>query len=84
MAMVEIKSQVGPDGMLLLAIPVGAENANRQVKVTVAALEEAPAPPKMTQREREEFIDRTAGSIDDPTFVRPPQGELEERGELFP
>jgi hypothetical protein len=28
------------------------------------------------------FIERTAGSISDPTFVRHPQGELEERESL--
>jgi hypothetical protein len=30
----------------------------------------------------EDWIDSTYGSIDDPTFVRPAQGELEEREPL--
>ena len=38
--------------------------------------------PAMTQGEWQEFIRRTAGSITDPTFERPPQGELEQREPL--
>ena len=84
MSLIEVQSRVGPDGMLVLTVPVGPENANKEVKVTIAALDKQLARPKMTQAEWRSFIESTAGSIDDPTFVRPPQGTFEERGELFP
>ena len=44
---------------------------------------EKPAPPAaMTQEEWRKFILETAGSITDPSFVRPEQGEFEQREEL--
>jgi hypothetical protein len=82
--LIEIQSRVGPDGVLSLTIPVGSENANREVTVTIAGVNRQGARPPMTQHEWEEFVQRTAGSIDDPTFVRPPQGEFEERENPFP
>jgi hypothetical protein len=36
----------------------------------------------MTQAEWSAFIIATAGSITDPTFVRPEQGQIEERESL--
>lgn len=36
----------------------------------------------MSQEEWRAFVLATAGSIDDPTFVRPPQGEVEVRDPL--
>jgi hypothetical protein len=84
MAVIEIESRVGPDGVLTLAVPVGSEHANREVKVTISELPSKVTGPKMTQSEWEDFIRRTAGSIDDPTFVRHPQGQFEDRGPIFP
>ena len=69
-----VKSRVGSDGILHLELPVGLEEADKEVQVTVE-----PTPPTMTQAEWEAFVDSMAGSITDPTFVRHPQGELEER-----
>lgn len=70
-------SKVGPDGVLHLALPLAA--ADRDVRVTVE-----PITPKkqMTPDEWRAFILSTAGSIPDPTFERPPQGELEDREPL--
>ena len=68
-------ARVGNDGNIV--IPVGPEEAGVEVEVTITR-----ARPKMTQAEWEALIDRTAGSITDPTFVRPPQGEFEEREPL--
>jgi hypothetical protein len=36
----------------------------------------------MTRQEWVEFVQRTAGSIQDPTFERPPQGDPEQRDSL--
>ena len=73
-----LRSRVDKDGFLTLRVPVGAAEADREILVT---LEDAPIVPVriMTREEWLAFIDRTAGSITDPTFERPPQGELEER-----
>ncbi len=74
-----VKSRVGSDGVLHLALPVGVEEADKEVQVTVE-----PITPKkeMTQEEWRAFILSTAGSVTDPTFERPPQGEYEEREPL--
>jgi hypothetical protein len=74
-----VKSRVGSDGVLHLALPVGMEEADKEVQVTV----ELTTPKKeMTQEEWEAWVDSMAGSITDPTFIRHPQGELEERDPL--
>lgn len=71
-----VKSKVGGDGVLHLALPVGAEEANKEVQITVESITPKKA---MTQQEWEAWVDSMAGSIPDPTFMRHPQGELEER-----
>ena len=60
-----------------VVVPVGRGEVGRDVVVTIA-----PARPAMSQEDWEKFIDSTAGSIDDPTFERPPQGEYEKREPL--
>jgi hypothetical protein len=71
-----LKSKVGSDGVLHLALPVGVEEADKEVLITVE-----PITPKKeeTQEEWEAWVDSMAGSITDPTFIRHPQPELEER-----
>ncbi len=71
-----VTSKVGGDGVLHLTLPVGAEEAGKEVQITVEAITSKKV---MTQEEWEAWIDSTAGSIPDPTFMRHPQGELEER-----
>lgn len=73
-----VKSRVGSDGVLHLALPVGVEEADKEVRITVE-----PMPPKkaMTQEEWETWVDSMAGSWQG-DFERPPQGELEERDPL--
>lgn len=73
-----LHSRIGDDGVLQLTVPVGKEQANRDVEVTIAPVEK----PSMTQEEWREFILSTAGSIDDPTFNRHEQGDYERREEL--
>ena len=71
----ETTARVGPDGNVV--VPIGIADAGEEVLVTVT-----PAPKKMTQEEWRAFVSRTAGSITDPTFQRPPQGDFEERESL--
>jgi hypothetical protein len=73
-----LRSRVDKDGFVTLRVPVGVADADREVVVT---LEDASneSPQAMSREEWLEFIDRTAGSVTDPTFIRHPQGEFEER-----
>lgn len=77
MTPIVLTSKVGADGVLHLKLPLTA--ADQEVRVTV---EPIAAKKKWTQEEWRAFILSTAGSVTDPTFERPPQGELEEREPL--
>jgi hypothetical protein len=82
MTRIELTSRVGPDGVLTLKLPLGPEEANSEVVVTVrTANGKGLALPK-DQKAWEEFVRTTAGSIDDPTFRRHEQGEYEQRDPL--
>ena len=72
-----VKSTVSSDGILHLALPMGIEEANKEVKVTV----EPVAPEPMSPAEWQEFILSTAGKWQG-EFERPDQGEYEERKPL--
>jgi hypothetical protein len=73
-----VRSRVDADGVLRVSVPLGASEAEREMQLTIEPL----TPPAMTQQEWVEFIQSTAGSITDPTFVRHEQGEYERRDEL--
>jgi hypothetical protein len=73
---VVVNSKVGSDGVLHLALPVGVEEADKEVRITV---EPIPPTARMTQEEWAAWVESMAGSISDPTFERPPQPGLEER-----
>jgi hypothetical protein len=75
---VTIRSRVDSEGVVHVDVPVGLAEADREVLVTIEAIAHSP----MSPEEWRTFIDSTAGSIADPTFVRPPQGDYEEREEL--
>ena len=73
--------RVDPNGNVV--VPVGVERAGSEVKVTIQPVTVPPAPPsQMSEQQWREFVARTAGSVDDATFERPPQGEYERRSEL--
>jgi len=74
-----VKSRVSSDGILHLALPMGLEEADQEVRVTVEPVSFVP----MSQEEWRAFILRTAGSITDPEFRRWEQGEYEEREPLL-
>ena len=75
MATIRVTTVAGADGVVRLAIPVGEAGGEYDVVVTPTA------PPLKTPAELawHEFLDKTYGSIDDDTFVRPPQPVLEHR-----
>ena len=75
MTMIRTTVRVGADGNITL--PVGVSEAGKEVEVVVT-----PARAQLTQEQYQDLIRRTAGSITDPTFVRPPQWELREREPL--
>ena len=72
-----VKSTVSSDGVLHLALPVGVEEANKEVQVTV----ESTLPVPVAQEEWQELILSTAGKWQG-EFERPEQGEYEEREPL--
>jgi hypothetical protein len=74
-----VKSKVGSDGILHLELPLGVEEADTEVRVTV---EPVAAKKPITQEEWRAWVDSMAGSITDLTFERPPQGDFEERQPL--
>jgi hypothetical protein len=69
MTSIVLHSTSGPDGKLHLEVPVGSPNTEFEVEVVVRAKKPGGIllPPR--------YFD-LIGSIDDETFVRPPQGEL--------
>jgi hypothetical protein len=79
----ELTTQVGPDGLLNLAVPLGQTGANKTVHVVVETVEEPMDCPTISQEEWTRFVHRMAGRITDPTFGRQPQGDYENR-EAFP
>ncbi len=73
-----VERRVSDDGFLQLTLPLGADQAGRDVRVTVE-----PVRPKkeMTPEDWRAGILATAGGWQG-EFERPPQGELEEREPL--
>lgn len=67
--------------MLTLTGPLGSEDANKAVRVVVETVE-TPTVPITDPDEWQRFVERIAGSITDPTFMRHPQGVDEERDPL--
>jgi hypothetical protein len=77
MSNVIIESQTGPDGTLHLDVPLGPEKANQPVRIIIS-----PSRTAMTADEWAACVQKLAGSVADPTFVRPPQLPLEDREPL--
>jgi hypothetical protein len=84
MSHIELASRVGADGVLRISVPLGPDEANREVKVTVEPADACARLSRPSREEWQEFIRATAGCISDPTFQRPPQGEYERRSKAFP
>ena len=73
-----VKSTVSSDGVLHLALPMGIEEANKEVQVTV----ESALPASLSHDEWQKLILSTAGKWQG-EFERPDQGEYEEREPLL-
>jgi len=82
MTHIELRTKVGPDGILSLSVPVGLEEANREVKIVVESIEPGlKKGSRMTQEEWKQFVAETAGSWKG-DLERLEQGEYETRKEL--
>jgi hypothetical protein len=77
-----LTTRVGANGVL--TVPLGKGDANKDVRVTVETLEgdTGLAMPPADRETWLRFLERTGGSITDPTFERPPQGAYEKRDPL--
>jgi len=74
MKTIHVSEKTGKDGTLLLRIPLGRAEAEYEVVVIVQP--KSPVVPLDDTGWPPGYFERTFGSIDDATFVRPPQGEL--------
>jgi hypothetical protein len=70
------RCKVGEDGNV--TVPVGRNEAGADVDVVISTIPR-PSLQTMTDDEWRAFVARTAGSIEDETFRRHDQGELEDR-----
>ena len=84
MTHVEITSRVDADGILRICVPLGADEANREVNVVVEPTSVSETILPLDQQAWREFVQKMAGCITDPTFDRPSQGEYEQRSNLVP
>lgn len=76
---IELRSRVGPDGVLKFSVPVGMSEANREVKITVQSIDQPDQGAPPSRELWKQFVDETAGHWDGEPLVRPDQGEFEKR-----
>ena len=70
MKTIRLSQRTGRDGSLSLNIPLGEPDRECEIVIVLPSRDgDAPAWPPG-------FLDATYGSIDDPSFERPPQGGL--------
>lgn len=72
----ETIAHIGPDGILTVKAP--ADLADRDVRVQIDAPVASNGHHPSSIEERNKALEALAGSIDDPTFERPPQGTFED------
>jgi hypothetical protein len=68
MKRVTVKGKIGVDRVLRIELPFESELSEREVEITIQVM-----PKPMSDQEWAAYIQATAGSIDDPTFMRHPQ-----------
>ncbi len=73
---IEIDANTDETGSIRIRLP--SAPAHHPVHVVI----EWSDPPDAGREAMDAWIKATAGSITDPTFVRPPQGEYEKRDEI--
>ena len=74
MTRITMKSKIGPDGVLRVAVPVGTAEADREVQLTIEPIVSEAAP----RQEYLDFLRETAGAWQG-DFERPEQGQYEGR-----
>lgn len=72
-----VKSRIGADGVLRVTLPLGAQEADQEVQVTVEPLTAKAVPDAAWAV----WVESMAGSWQG-DFERPPQGQAEERDPL--
>ena len=77
-----LSGMAGADKVLHLDVPVDAPNTEYEVLVVVEPRRSGQQSGPTHLAWPLDFIERTAGSIDDDTFLRQPQGQYEERLDL--
>ncbi len=82
MQTLRISQRTGEDGVLHVSVPLGTPNADFEVVVVVQPKDTASSSTAPEELGWPPGYFDLAGSIDDPTFVRPPQGELPKPVEL--
>ena len=66
-----VKAHVGNDGVLHVALPIGATDVDCEVTITYQ--------PSISHEAWLHFLEETYGSLSDDPIERLPQGELEQR-----
>lgn len=84
----ETRTHIDRDGKLLVYVPPGFADTDVRVIIEPAAPQSANGgpihtpPPESAREHRRRLLDKVLGTIDDPTLVRPPQGEWANREPL--
>ena len=81
METMRVTRRTGKDGVLHVSVPLGTPDADYDVVLVVQPKETKPAATPEELGWPPGYFD-LAGSIEDDTFVRPPQGELPKPLEL--
>jgi hypothetical protein len=76
MKTVQIESEVGSDGILLLRVPIGSSGARTKVRVTIEPLEQHV---KTKDSDWHDFVERTYGSCADLDLEEPEDLPPQER-----
>jgi hypothetical protein len=74
----ETTIHIGPDGTAVVRAPSNFANSDARLILERPNGDAGASRPK-TREEWRRFLDAVAGSIDDPTFERPPQLEFRDR-----
>ena len=77
--LLQLHSEVGPDGVLSLQVPLGADRANTPVIVTIQGVARGPQDRPPNNEDWHEFVQRTYGSCAGLGLEEPDDLPLQER-----
>lgn len=72
----QTRARIGPDGKVSLNVALNPADAGQEVVVTITPVADTIGTTGLTREQWLEALERTAGSIEDETFQRPPQPPL--------